>query len=256
MTVLDALAGWFCHDCSAGRLGRIIFQNVFFSPFLFPCLPDACCAGCLARDTFQCVRLFHSFSPTCCFLLDALAASFSSSMLSFFPFYICLLRGVSCWVPWTDHLQWVCLHSAHGVSSSMSWLNYFGIFVLSFSFIDLPNGVSLAFLVGCLGCVILECVFLQLLALYVCMVACLFLCLRHDLPARCFGEPFFILLCHVCLFNLYICLPLCVLCCLHDLTKGERKNMTFVVPDWLPVWGLCRFFIFYSFLLYCLSWRS
>ena len=115
------------------------------------------------------------------------------------------------------------MHSAHGVSSSMSWLNYFGIFVLSFSFIDLPNGVSLAFLVGCLGCVILEYVFLQLLALYVCMVACLFLCLRHGLPARCFGEPFFILLC-VSFQSVHLSSTLCPLLPARPNKRGTKKH--------------------------------
>ena len=184
--------------------------------------------------------LLH-LSPTWCpLLLDALAGSFCSTVLSFFTSYICLLHGVSCWMPWTI-LQWflcaflyICL--PHCVSSWMSWLNDFAagllaclffclphgvscrvpwleelsICVLSFSFIDFPNGVScwMPWL-----CHFLICGF-HFLAICVCMVAFCFLCLRHNLPAR-----RAILLC-VSFRFLYICLPHCVIYCLLHLTKG------------------------------------
>ena len=80
-------------------------------------------------------------SPTWCLLLDALAGSVSSSMLSFLTFTFFPLRAVSCWVPWTNDLAVSVLGFARGVSSWMSWPHDFAICVLPFSFIDLANGV-------------------------------------------------------------------------------------------------------------------
>ena len=151
-------------DCTAGRHGRIIFRcacafSVFVSDMVFA-------TGCIGRMILRVYIVSVHLSPTWCLLLDALAGSVSSSMLSFLDIYICLLRAVSCWVPWTNHFAVGVLGFARGVSSWMSWLHDFAICVFSFSFIDLPNYVF---------CFI---VVLHFLAKYVCTVAFCFLYLR------------------------------------------------------------------------------
>ncbi len=99
IALLDAMVGLFSDV-------RVRFQSLY-SDMVFA-------TGCIGRMILRVYIVSVHLSPTWCLLLNALAGSVSSSMLSFLDIYICLLRSVSCWVPWTNHFAVGVLGFARG----------------------------------------------------------------------------------------------------------------------------------------------
>lgn len=134
MMAVSMASNWACCYLSPKRLfagglvGPLVTVYAMFGWFSYVCV------------------CFQSLSPTWCLLLAALARWFCtgstlflflfSSMFSFLGICICVLRIVSCWLPWTNHFAVGELGFACGLGRMM-----FAICEFSFSFIHPPNDV-------------------------------------------------------------------------------------------------------------------
>ena len=129
-------------------------------------------AGCIGRMILQwvCIVSAH-LSPALCLLLDALAESFFLVCFHFFTCFICLLALslTGCLGQIILHLHVVSLGGRLGSMILQCMCLHFLSLITQMLF--LLDALPVSFCITC---------FLHFLAIYVCTLAFLFLCLRHD----------------------------------------------------------------------------